>query len=185
MADRILDSAFMVFGERGLQATTIKEIAERAGVAAGSVYTHFPDKERLFIATVKRGWDGFLAELDRIALEQVPRKVRIERLLQTGFDTLAMALPLLQGMFSDSRRLNLLRGRLEKLCDLVERITAPEPPAAISQPLFRDEGSRRAAVRVVILGIFFTAALAPRDGVEGELEKMKTAIRDLLSGGGR
>lgn len=46
----ILDAAAALFFERGLQRTTIDEIAEAAGVSVGSVYVHFGSKEGLYLA---------------------------------------------------------------------------------------------------------------------------------------
>jgi len=49
----ILDAASTLFFERGLQRTTIDEIAEAAGVSVGSVYVHFGSKEGLYLALVE------------------------------------------------------------------------------------------------------------------------------------
>ena len=44
----ILASARTLFGERGFEATSIDDIAERTGVAKGAVYHHFASKEAIF-----------------------------------------------------------------------------------------------------------------------------------------
>lgn len=49
----ILDAAATLFFERGLQRTTIDEIAEAANVSVGSVYVHFGSKEGLYLALVE------------------------------------------------------------------------------------------------------------------------------------
>ena len=43
----LLDAARQVIGERGVDATTIGEITERADVAFGSFYNHFESKDAL------------------------------------------------------------------------------------------------------------------------------------------
>ena len=48
----ILAAAFACFAERGFAATRMEDVASRAGIAKGTVYLHFPDKERLFIDLV-------------------------------------------------------------------------------------------------------------------------------------
>jgi TetR/AcrR family transcriptional regulator len=53
----ILDAASVMFSERGLQRTTIDDIAEAAGVSVGSVYVHFGSKEGLYLALVEHAID--------------------------------------------------------------------------------------------------------------------------------
>ena len=45
---RLLDSGRNLFAVRGLHKVTTHDIAHGAGVAAGTFYLHFPDKEALF-----------------------------------------------------------------------------------------------------------------------------------------
>lgn len=56
-ATAILDAAEGLFRERGLQATTIDEVAEAADVSVGSVYVHFRNKAGLYLALVERALD--------------------------------------------------------------------------------------------------------------------------------
>jgi AcrR family transcriptional regulator len=44
----VLDAALRLFASQGYRATTMREIADQAGVSTGNVYHHFPDKERIF-----------------------------------------------------------------------------------------------------------------------------------------
>ncbi|MDR2347652.1 MAG: TetR family transcriptional regulator [Bifidobacteriaceae bacterium] len=50
--DHILDAARALFGEHGFEGTTVRQIAERAGVDAKLVYYYFGSKEELFGATI-------------------------------------------------------------------------------------------------------------------------------------
>lgn len=50
----ILAAARKEFGRRGFAATTIDEIAARAGIAKGAVYHHFPSKELIFEQVLER-----------------------------------------------------------------------------------------------------------------------------------
>ena len=45
---RLLDAAVALFAEHGLHGATSAQIARRAGVATGTFYLHFADKEALF-----------------------------------------------------------------------------------------------------------------------------------------
>ncbi|GLY89912.1 TetR/AcrR family transcriptional regulator [Actinoallomurus iriomotensis] len=72
----ILDAAFPVFARRGYAEAGVQEIAEEAGVAKPTVYSHFGDKENLFRAAMASAADAVLA--DNLAV--------IERLRDPGED---------------------------------------------------------------------------------------------------
>jgi AcrR family transcriptional regulator len=50
----ILETALEMFGERGYEETTMRAIAEKAGVAIGNTYYHFRSKEHLIQAYYER-----------------------------------------------------------------------------------------------------------------------------------
>ncbi|MCU1485633.1 MAG: transcriptional regulator, TetR family [Actinomycetia bacterium] len=50
---RILDAAAELFVERGYEATSLREIAERVGVTKAALYYHFPGKEDLLRALLE------------------------------------------------------------------------------------------------------------------------------------
>ena len=50
---QIVDAALEVFAERGLAAARLDDIARRAGVAKGTIYSYFPNKEALFQAVIR------------------------------------------------------------------------------------------------------------------------------------
>jgi AcrR family transcriptional regulator len=49
----VLDSALHLFSHQGFRGTTMREIADRAGVSTGNVYHHFPDKDAVFLELVQ------------------------------------------------------------------------------------------------------------------------------------
>lgn len=51
---QILDAALKQFSHRGYGATSVRDIAEAAGLSKGNVYHHFPDKEAIFRALIDR-----------------------------------------------------------------------------------------------------------------------------------
>jgi len=48
--ERLVNAAMSLFGEHGYAATTVDDIAERAGVSARTFFRHFPDKEEALFA---------------------------------------------------------------------------------------------------------------------------------------
>lgn len=54
--EQIVLAAARLFVEHGYAGTSMRQIAERAGMLAGSVYHHFPAKEDLFVAIHREGF---------------------------------------------------------------------------------------------------------------------------------
>jgi AcrR family transcriptional regulator len=74
-ARAILDAAEAVLSEEGL-AARMERIAERAGVAVGTLYNHFQDRKALVEALSCSRKESFLARLDRALAEGEGRPVR-------------------------------------------------------------------------------------------------------------
>lgn len=51
----ILDAALQVFGERGYDGGSMREIASRVGVSEPALYRHFDGKEAIFLALMRVG----------------------------------------------------------------------------------------------------------------------------------
>ena len=58
--EQLLDIGRKLFAERGLDGTSIEEVAARAGVSKPVVYEHFGGKEGLYAVVVDREVDRFL-----------------------------------------------------------------------------------------------------------------------------
>ena len=67
--ERILDAALVLFRERGFEETTMRAIAEEAGVAVGNAYYYFRAKEHLVQAFYERTHEEHL-EASREILER-------------------------------------------------------------------------------------------------------------------
>jgi AcrR family transcriptional regulator len=52
----ILEAALQLFSKQGYRGTSIREIAELAGLSTGNVYHHFPDKDSLFRTLLDQYW---------------------------------------------------------------------------------------------------------------------------------
>lgn len=67
---RMLDACAELVDEVGYEQLTTTLLAERAGVAIGSVYQFFPDKRAIVQALTLRNLDGYLQRLSRRFAEQ-------------------------------------------------------------------------------------------------------------------
>jgi AcrR family transcriptional regulator len=61
---RLLDAAFRLMAERGLDGVAIHEITEAADVATGGFYNHFKSKEDIYLAVTRRVFEDFGDALD-------------------------------------------------------------------------------------------------------------------------
>jgi AcrR family transcriptional regulator len=63
---QILDAALAVFGERGLAAARLEDIARHAGLSKGTIYLYFSNKEELFREVVRH---TVVAQIERAERE--------------------------------------------------------------------------------------------------------------------
>ena len=65
--DRILETAYELFSQRGIRAVGVDEVIDRAGVAKATLYRHFPSKDALvlaFLETREQRWTHGLVETE-------------------------------------------------------------------------------------------------------------------------
>lgn len=62
--DELMGAAQALFLEKGVDATTISEITEAAGVAKGTFYVYFPSKHEMLQALAERYVREFVAQLE-------------------------------------------------------------------------------------------------------------------------
>jgi len=63
----ILDAALSVFAEGGFEAARLDDVAARAGVAKGTLYLYFKDKETLFEEVVRNSASPILERIGTLA----------------------------------------------------------------------------------------------------------------------
>jgi len=84
---RILQSAIEVFAEKGYQQAKISEIAKRAEVAHGTVYTYFNSKEELLYQMISTLWKSLSQKLYQISKDGSPDPLqKIRQMVDTVFD---------------------------------------------------------------------------------------------------
>lgn len=72
--ERIVAAAMQLFARRGYDATSITQVAAKAGVSRATVFWHFGDKASLFREAGKRFLVPFQDELDDAVRDLAPRK---------------------------------------------------------------------------------------------------------------
>src|SRR3954471_18358392 len=74
--ETVLAAAEEVFADQGLHSAHMGEIASRAGVAVGTLYNHFQDREALLAGLLDARRVELLARIDRGLAETADRPFR-------------------------------------------------------------------------------------------------------------
>ncbi len=69
--DQIIDAAIDVIAEHGFQRTTIKQIAQRAEVADGTIYNYFKNKDAILLGIIARLTEAEQREIHFAEAEQI------------------------------------------------------------------------------------------------------------------
>ena len=84
--DRIRTAAVRVFARDGFDRSSVKSVAEEAGIAVGSIYNHFESKDALLISIFEEEFSHRIALVDRLKASQEPVRDQVEHLLHDHFD---------------------------------------------------------------------------------------------------
>lgn len=76
-AEQLLDLAERLFAERGFHATSMDELARRAGVSKPVIYDHFGSKEQLFAACVRRTGEVLADRVTRMVRGESDPRARL------------------------------------------------------------------------------------------------------------
>ncbi|HTE37089.1 MAG TPA: TetR/AcrR family transcriptional regulator [Reyranella sp.] len=140
---KLLSVSARLFARGGFEATSMRDIAARAGMLAGSMYYHFPSKNDLIAAVYEAGVAEIGAAVDA-ALDEArgpwPRLgaacvAHLESLLADSAHAAVMTADLSRLDSRLKRRLVTLRDSYEKR--FVELVAALPLPAATDRSLWR------------------------------------------------
>lgn len=141
---RITEAAMELHGSVGPARTTIKAVAERAGVQRATVYRHFPDEESLF-AACSAHWYSLNPPPDPEAWRAVgDPDERLRRGLAELYEWFEWAEPMLANTSRDAETVPALRGPYEQMAAHMQ---------ALADSLLKgrpERGRRRKRVRAAI-----------------------------------
>src|SRR5690606_25664309 len=141
---RILDAALRLFARYGYAATSVRQIAEEAGVAQGLLYNYFDGKEALLRAMLERSAADVERSLSQAAGGATPQE-RLERLVRSAFDIVGEHL----SFWRLSYQLRMQPGVLEELEEATRAWT--ESTRARIERLLREVGVKDAPIEARVL----------------------------------
>ena len=148
--ERIRQAAVRVFSREGFDRASVKSIAEEAGVAVGSIYNHFQDKDDLLISVFEEEFAQRMDFLEELRSARLPVRDQVQRLLEDHFARARkhkeLAELLLYERFHRGGRLRerivpLQRGIVERIAEILRAGIAegwirPCNPKVVAQALF-------------------------------------------------
>ncbi|MEN4449504.1 TetR/AcrR family transcriptional regulator [Mycobacterium sp. SM3041] len=86
--DELLELAAAMFAERGLKATTVRDIADSAGILSGSLYHHFKSKEQMVEEVMRDFLDWLFTRYEHIIATEPDPLARFKGLFMASFDAI-------------------------------------------------------------------------------------------------
>ncbi len=85
--ERMLESAFRLFSEKGIEMTCMPEIAEASGIGRATLYRYYPTKADLVVAVSSHVWEKYFASLPGLASPEYIAGLTLEDFLVKYLDS--------------------------------------------------------------------------------------------------
>lgn len=166
---QILDASLRLFSEKGFTRTSVRDIAQAAGITDAAIYYHFESKRDLLEAIIEeRGFTSALTDLERAELDHVTISP-LEAICSIATGALAlmyanrdlMKVLLVQAMAEDSVAMEEYRTLVERW----EKAEARILKHYIQLGMLRTDDADELAKQLVlsVIGAFADAAMSPVD----------------------
>ena len=86
--DELLAIAARLFAEKGFRNTTVRDIAEEAGILSGSLYHHFDSKESMVDEILTSFQEELFGQYDEILASDDDPRSKLERAVLVSFDAI-------------------------------------------------------------------------------------------------
>ncbi|WP_144510985.1 TetR/AcrR family transcriptional regulator [Bacillus sp. FJAT-22090] len=86
---QIIDAAIIVIAENGYHQSQVAKIAKQAGVADGTIYLYFKNKEDILISVFEEKMEMFADNLKEIIEKDVTASEKLYKMIENHFNVLA------------------------------------------------------------------------------------------------
>lgn len=183
---RILRAAQKLFARRGFDGTTTHDLAEKAGVAEGTLFRHFENKKAILVEVVTQGWveilTDLLTELSEMGSYRAIAQVMRKRMLNLHQNSDLLRVCFLEAQFHPDLRDRIQLEVISKMSDVAEAFFQ----TAMDRGIYRPMNPR--TVAQVFLGMFTVAGFSrdtimPADASPQELQAMAEDLADIFLNG--
>lgn len=84
--DAILKAAKDAFFKNGFMDTTVDNIADKCGLAKGTIYLYFKSKEEIYVSLMINGLKLLKKEMEKAVRHELPSDATLERLLDVYYN---------------------------------------------------------------------------------------------------
>jgi AcrR family transcriptional regulator len=183
---RILKAALKLFAKQGYDGTTTRDLAEKAGVAEGTLFRHFTNKKAILIEVATQGWieilTDLLTELSEMGSYKAIAQVMRKRMLNMHQNVDLFKVCFMEAQFHPDLRDRIQSEVVDKMTDVAEAFFQ----TAMDQGIYRPMNPRMVAR--VFLGMFTIAGfsqdtiMAPGSS-PNEMKEMAEGIADIFLNG--
>ncbi|MDP3891018.1 TetR/AcrR family transcriptional regulator [Nocardioides sp.] len=85
---QLLSIAAGLFAEKGFKNTTVRDIADAAGILSGSLYHHFDSKESMVDEILSTFQAELFGQYDEVLASDVDARTKIERAVRVSFEAI-------------------------------------------------------------------------------------------------
>ena len=86
--DELLRIAAGLFAEKGFKNTTVRDIADAAGILSGSLYHHFDSKESMVDEILRTFQEELFGQYDEILASDLDPRAKLERAVVVSFEAI-------------------------------------------------------------------------------------------------
>jgi TetR/AcrR family transcriptional regulator, cholesterol catabolism regulator len=86
--EELLAIAARLFAEKGFRNTTVRDIADAAGILSGSLYHHFDSKESMVDEILSSFQDELFGQYDAILASDADPRAKLEQAVLVSFDAI-------------------------------------------------------------------------------------------------
>lgn len=177
-------AAAKLFGEKGFERTSLDEVAQKAGVAKGTIFYHFQSKDKLFSELIKEGVMQITEKIDLIAAKDIPVEEKLNLVVEFHFE-----------FFKDNRDICLMilgqmgnfQKRWQDNIKLIRNSYLKSMERIVAEAKEKNTISHNLETESLIIILFSLLAVAGIDWAifhpEIPEEKMTATVKALLFGG--
>lgn len=183
---RILQAAQKLFAHKGYDGTTTYELAQKAGVAEGTVFRHFETKKAILVEVATQGWieilTDLLTELSEMGSYKAVAQVMRKRMLNLHQNVDMLKVCFMEAQFHPDLRDRIQLEVITKMTTVAEAFFQ----TAMDKGIYRPMNPR--IVAQVFLGMFTVAGFSQDTIMEPgsspqALQEMAEGLADIFLNG--